>query len=336
MEATPSSNAPEVADINPLETSETPSPVVEGEAPVKIRLSKAEKRAIAEEKRKEFWKAKRVVEKETKKRKRQELRAQILEAGGNPREELKTGKDNAAYKLKRRKVHEMDFSAQKIVIDLGFDSEMTEKDIRSLASQLTHLYGKNRIAEHPLQLHLTDFGGQCESHMRSLNGFENWKGVTVDPKAYIDIFPKDKLVYLSAESDVEVTELNEDDIYIIGGLVDHNRLKGVCHQKAVDQGIRTARLPIDSFMELKTRKVLTVNQVFEILLNWTIYRDWSKAFSDLIPKRKGGQLLGTAATSDSQASSSAAAATEDHSGENPISDSSSAPMPPNDEDTVPL
>ena len=58
MEATPSSNALEVADINPLETSETPSPVVEGEAPVKIRLSKAEKRAIAEEKRKEFWKAK--------------------------------------------------------------------------------------------------------------------------------------------------------------------------------------------------------------------------------------------------------------------------------------
>lgn len=216
---------------------------------------------------------------------------QILEAGGDPRLELKTGKDNQEYKLKKRKLHEMDFSAQKVVIDLGFDAQMTEKEIRSLVSQLTHCYGKNRLAEHPLQLYLTEFGGQFESHVRLQNGFENWKGLNIESKPYLDLFDKDKLVYLSAESDVEVSELNENDIYIIGGLVDHNRLKGICHQKAAEQGIRTARLPIGSFMELKTRKVLTVNQVFEILLNWTIHKDWAKAFEEFIPKRKGGQML---------------------------------------------
>lgn len=38
--------------------------------------------------------------------------------------------------------------------------------------------------------------------------------------------------------------------------------------------------------ELPTRKVLTVNQVLAILLNWVEDRDWKKAFFDVIPPRK--------------------------------------------------
>lgn len=37
---------------------------------------------------------------------------------------------------------------------------------------------------------------------------------------------------------------------------------------------------------LQTRKVLTVNQVFEILLNWVETRNWETAFHTVIPKRK--------------------------------------------------
>lgn len=38
--------------------------------------------------------------------------------------------------------------------------------------------------------------------------------------------------------------------------------------------------------QLQTRKVLTVNQVFEILLCWVETRDWQKALYKVVPKRK--------------------------------------------------
>jgi len=57
--------------------------------------------------------------------------------------------------------------------------------------------------------------------------------------------------------------------------------------KAAESNVRTARLPIGRFLaSLTTRKVLTVNQVFEILLKWVETRDWEEALYFVIPKRK--------------------------------------------------
>ena len=47
----------------------------------------------------------------------------------------------------------------------------------------------------------------------------------------------------------------------------HDNVQNLCFKKSQETNIRSARLPIGTYLsELKTRKVLTVNQTFEILL----------------------------------------------------------------------
>lgn len=63
--------------------------------------------------------------------------------------------------------------------------------------------------------------------------------------------------------------------------------QNLCLNKAVKHGVRTAKLPIGRYLSnLPTRKVLTVNQCFEILLKWVETKDWEEALYSVIPKRK--------------------------------------------------
>lgn len=99
-----------------------------------------------------------------------------------------------------------------------------------------------------------------------------------------------EIIYLSSDSPYILEELKPNSTYIIGGLVDKNRHKGICHKIATEKGLRTAKLPISDFMEMTSRSVLATNHVNEIMLRWLECGDWGKAFMQVIPKRKGGKL----------------------------------------------
>ncbi len=71
---------------------------------------------------------------------------------------------------------------------------------------------------------------------------------------------------LCADAEVELTELDPGKAYIIGGIVDRNRYKGLCKTKADSDGIKTARLPIGDYIKLLTAPVMTVNHVRHFLL----------------------------------------------------------------------
>jgi tRNA (guanine9-N1)-methyltransferase len=100
----------------------------------------------------------------------------------------------------------------------------------------------------------------------------SWKNVTIleNDKSYLDSFDSKDLIYLSADSENIISELHEGKNYIIGGIVDKNRYKNLCQDKAVRQGIQTARLPISEYIQMSTRKVLTVNQGNHYF--YTVYR----------------------------------------------------------------
>ena len=99
-----------------------------------------------------------------------------------------------------------------------------------------------------------------------------------------------QLIYLSSDSPNTLTTLSPYTTYIIGGIVDKNRHKGLCYARAQEYGIPTAKLPIGEYMTMNSRAVLTVNHVVEIMLRWLELGDWGEAFNRVIPKRKGGVL----------------------------------------------
>ena len=173
-----------------------------------------------------------------------------------------------------------------VVFDMQFGDLMNQRDLGKCLKQIMKCYSFNRRLSNQLQLYMTSLGGSVEAEMSKNDGYKNWD-FNFDSRRYDEVFSKDRIVYLSSDSDNVITQLEDDKLYIIGGLVDHNHHKGLCHDKATQLGIVTGRLPIDEFVSMKSRKVLTVNHVYEILAAVSEGKEWKEAFLGVLPERKG-------------------------------------------------
>ncbi|KAF2968886.1 hypothetical protein GQX73_g4712 [Xylaria multiplex] len=98
------------------------------------------------------------------------------------------------------------------------------------------------------------------------------------------------IVYLTADSPYTLDRLEPNTCYVVGGIIDKNREKGLCYRIAREKNVRTAKLPISEYMVLQHRHILATNHVVEIMLKWLETGDWATAFMDVIPTRKGGKL----------------------------------------------
>ncbi|KAH7378689.1 guanine-1-methyltransferase-domain-containing protein [Pyrenochaeta sp. MPI-SDFR-AT-0127] len=215
-----------------------------------------------------------------------------------------------------------------VIFDCDFEDLMFDHELKSLGLQITRCYSDNRKAKFRAHLALSSFGGKMKERFNGIlaQQYTSWKGFQFFEEDFVAVAEKSKdwmtgpkggeiagalksseeeepsaqekteaaeegeIVYLSAESDNVLTHLKPNSTYIIGGLVDKNRHKGICHKRAVNRGIKTAKLPIGEFLEMKSRQVLVTNHVLEIMLKWMEFGDWGKAFMEVIPKRKGGKL----------------------------------------------
>lgn len=201
----------------------------------------------------------------------------------------------SARDAQRAKVAQALETGQRIVIDMDFADLMREGEIRSLVQQVGFCYSANARAAVPGHLILTGVAGPVAETMRhQIMGLDKWVA-TVTEKPYLEHFgegAKGDLVYLTADSPHELTELDPGKVYIVGGLVDRNRHKGVCFERAESQGIATARLPIGEYIKLASSQVMCTNHVVEMLVKWLEVKNWELAFKSVVPtrKRKGEEL----------------------------------------------
>ncbi|KAK9051839.1 hypothetical protein SSX86_028467 [Deinandra increscens subsp. villosa] len=252
----------------------------------RFEAKKAEKKAAIKEAKKRQGEMKRKEWEEKLSSLSEEERVRMIESRKGVRrermEQRTEERESKALRLSEAKKH-----GQNVVLDLQFSDLMAPNEIHSLVQQIMYCYAVNGRSTVPCHLWLTGYEGEIESQLQKMPGFDKWI-IEKDTGPYINTFEtqKEHLVYLTADSETMLSELDPKKIYIIGGLVDRNRWKGITMKKAIDQGIQTAKLPIGNYLKMSSSQVLTVNQVIEILLKFLETKDWKASFFHVIPQRK--------------------------------------------------
>ncbi|CAE6527369.1 unnamed protein product [Rhizoctonia solani] len=411
-----------------MSSSEQPTPIITTDQPVDgiasepptgsestSTLSKtAQKRLAKAEHFAQIKLERRAREKEQKAAKRKERE-----------ERAAAGEDPGPSDAKKRKVSRegqgpvRPFNAR-IVVDLGFDEKMTEKEVGSLCSQLAYTYASHRRTRTPFHsLLFTGLNGRSRKQLDDTNdaSYRRWRytewweedidglwnpppTVTQEPceglshiaeepveasdiqptqasaeheptapdadqaassepttagleaapppvpsarlkqrrAARVDTTPRarsacsrESVVYLTADAEDEILELKEGETYVIGGIVDRNRYKNLCANKAQDLNLRSARLPIGRYLaDMPTRKVLTVNQVFDILVHWVATRNWEEAMQKVMPKRKFNANGKKGKRSQAQADNKGEEEDSDDGDEDPAEPNDEEPTGPDD------
>ncbi|GJQ85216.1 hypothetical protein Trydic_g13057 [Trypoxylus dichotomus] len=180
---------------------------------------------------------------------------------------------------------------QKLIVDCGYDKEMTKRENVNCAKQLMLLFGENRINDDPYDLHLCNLNkgsSLAEAlHRQIVTMYEPWFPLNIHEKSYLEVFPKDKLIYLTPNCREEMLEYDHDAVYIIGGIVDKAKNDPLSLAKAKKEGLKMLKLPVDRYLQWRagSGKNLTLNQMILILLDIKATGDWNYALRH-VPKRK--------------------------------------------------
>lgn len=187
----------------------------------------------------------------------------------------------------------------KVVIDMDFEEFMTDAEMSKATQQLGRIYSLNRHADNPCQLYVTSLKGKILDKFQYTNsGYKSWD-INHTELDYQQLFTssntdqsEQNIVYLSGDAedtlpDVEALLKDDSKIFVIGGLVDHNRHKNLCQTRAHSRNIPTAKLPLKENITLCQRHILSTVAVFEILLHvLSSHKSWREALIMSVPKRK--------------------------------------------------
>lgn len=101
------------------------------------------------------------------------------------------------------------------------------------------------------------------------------------------------VIYLTADAEEELDEVRWDSkvTYVIGAIVDRNRMTRAARIRADALGIRPMRLPVAKFVAMDKTPVLTVNHCVELLARRGAgCEPWPEAFARTLPGRKDATI----------------------------------------------
>ena len=253
-------------------------------------MSVNEEKHLSKNKQKKADRYQNEVEKKKSRRKQEQERQrerfkQYRQDGGLSKEELKT--------LQRSRLTRALESGVKVCIDFQFEADMMEKELNHFANQAKRVYGSNKSAENPFNLYFINLSKSSQTYQiccEKNDGFESYL-LHSEEEGIEDLFDLKTVVYLSPDSETTLETIDPEAVYVIGGLVDDSVKKNTSSRYSESVGIKTARLPITNYMKRAEtgsfKQILTINQVFDILLDFHSSGDWSSALEKNIPPKTG-------------------------------------------------
>lgn len=109
---------------------------------------------------------------------------------------------------------------QKFIIDMDYDCFMRKQDCTNCGEQLLELYSTNRKNRQPYDLHFcnVDLSNTTMSalmrYMPNMYAPDNF--ITLSELSYLDLFPKEKLVYITPFAKEPLKKYDHNAIYILG------------------------------------------------------------------------------------------------------------------------
>jgi len=138
---------------------------------------------------------------------------------------------------------------QQLIFDGSFVGEMNTKEQKNAAKQLAYAFKINRSNPIPFYIHLCNFDLDHHHNIPLTKAIQNIGGsnfvADIHLSNYLEIFDKNKLVYLSPHAEEELDTYDHEAVYIIGHLVDLGPTKTQSFDKAKKEGIKVKRFPLE-------------------------------------------------------------------------------------------
>ena len=208
-----------------------------------------------------------------------------------------------------------------VCVDCSFDVHNRDFESTSLVRQLVGSYAvvRRQAAAAPARdafsLHVCGVarGGRVAAGLDKLNA-RAWQGVAVHEGGVAHVFGggsqgsqgsqdegdddapegaegrrrrRRAVVVLSPDAEeVLPPTLRRDEVYVIGGMVDNQRIMHTTSREAARRGVRCCRLPVKETLGGKVDCVLNVNTVVEVLAVLHETGCWKQALALAVPQRK--------------------------------------------------
>ncbi|KAL6738484.1 hypothetical protein Aduo_012027 [Ancylostoma duodenale] len=188
--------------------------------------------------------------------------------------------------------------APSLVVDCRFLPLLSPRGAELTALQLKYLITENRDSRTPWQLYFVNFDLSTrrfqhvkERHLSVIDSSMSSSPIVL-PNNYTEVFPRKRVVYLSPDAEEELVDVNDEDVYVLGGIVDRVVERGIPRQASLETAladrVSCKKLPLkEKYVKWKSgTKFLTLTAVSSILRDVNSSRgDWESALRRHIPVR---------------------------------------------------